>query len=183
MIGGSSSHNGLYYTRGNRLDFDNWVRTYGAIGWSYNEVLPYFKRFENNTDIKLVKNNPGYHGTNGPVQISTPNISVSEPFMISVGNALKGLGFFNQDINGANQTGFMLPFQAYAGQNALRSESGNAYVDPNPHPNNLHIVARAFVTKIIFNGLTAVGVEFERNETSYRVFARKEVIISCGECS
>ena len=181
MIGGSSSHNSLFYMRGNRLDFDNWVRTYGAIGWSYNEVLPYFKRFENNTDMELVKNNPGFHGTNGPVQITTPIARSAEPFFFEVEKALRGIGFNNIDLNGATQTGFMFPLQGYTRRNALRSESGNEYVDPNPRPDNLHIVARAFVTKIIFNGLTAVGVEFERNDTSYRVYARKEVIISCGE--
>ena len=176
-IGGSSTHNGMLYLRGNRKDFDRWEQTFGAQGWGWRGVLPYFIKFENNTDPKIVAMSPGYHGTNGPVQISTPKNASSTLFrLMSVFNSL---GFPNVDMNGAQQLGTML-LQAFSSPYGLRSSSANAYVDPNPYPNNLHIVANALVYKIVFNGLTAVGVEFNRNDIPHRVMARKEVILCAG---
>ena len=92
---------------------------------------------------------------------------------------LNSLGFKDTDINGPNQAGTMID-QAFIGLNGLRSSSGTAYVDPNPYPNNLHIVTKAILTKILFNGLTAVGVEFANNDRPFRVYSRQEVIISAG---
>ena len=71
-IGGSGSHNNMVFNRGNRRDYDSWAQNYGAKGWNYSEVLPFFKKFENNTDWRIVETNPGYHGTGGPIQITTP---------------------------------------------------------------------------------------------------------------
>ena len=175
-IGGSSTHHALLYIRGNRRDFDRWEQTYGAQGWGWRGVLPYFIKFENNTDPRIVAMSPGYHGTNGPVQISSPKNPNQS--LIKLRKVFNTLGFPTIDLNGPNQNGTML-LQSFSG-NGLRSSSGTAYVDPNPYPNNLHIVANALVYKIVFNGLTAVGVEFNRNDIPHRVMARKEVIISAG---
>ena len=120
---------------------------------------------------------PGYHGTNGPVQISSPKNP--SPTLFRLMSVLNSLGFPNVDINGPQQYGTML-LQAFQSPYGLRSSSANAYVDPNPYPNNLHIVANALVYKIVFNGLTAVGVEFNRNDIPHRVMARKEVILCAG---
>ena len=68
-IGGSSSHNAMMYNRGNRRGYDEWEHKYGAKGWSFEGVLPFFKKFENNTDPRVVAMSPGYHSTKGPVQI------------------------------------------------------------------------------------------------------------------
>ena len=176
VIGGSSTHNAVLYIRGNQRDFDDWEKGYGAKGWGWRGVLPYFKKFENNTDPRIVAMSPGYHGTNGPVRISTPsNISQT---IVTLRDTFNSLGFPNINLNGPNQTGTMVS-QSFSYE-GLRSSSANAYVDPNPYPNNLHIVANALVYKIVFNGLTAVGVEFNRNDIPHRVLARKEVILCAG---
>ena len=177
VLGGTSTHNALIYVRGNRRDFDRWEQKYGAQGWGWRGVLPYFIMFENNTDPRIVEMSPGYHGTNGPVQISSPKNP--SPTLFRLMSVFNSLGFPNVDMNGAQQLGTML-LQAFSSPYGLRSSSANAYVDPNPYPNNLHIVANALVYKIVFNGLTAVGVEFNRNDIPHRVMARKEVILCAG---
>ena len=176
VIGGSSTHNAMLYIRGNRRDFDKWENEYGAKGWGWRGVLPYFIKFENNTDPRIVSMNPGYHGTKGPVLISTP--SYISQTILTLRDTFNSLGFPTIDLNGPNQTGTMVT-QSFSYE-GLRSSSGNAYVDPNPYPNNLHIVANALVYKIVFNGLTAVGVEFNRNDIPHRVMARKEIILCAG---
>ncbi|CAG2178633.1 unnamed protein product, partial [Oppiella nova] len=62
-LGGSTTHNNMVFNRGNRGDYDDWANIYGAVGWSYKDLLPVFKEWENNTDPYIVANNPGYHGT------------------------------------------------------------------------------------------------------------------------
>ena len=177
-IGGSSSHNQMEYNRGNQLIYDRWANEFGAIGWSYRDVLPYFKRFENNTDSMIVAQSPGYHGTSGPVQIT----SNSDPPKIfsPLFRAFSELGFQYTDINGPNQLGYM-NMQLFINTHGFRSSNGNAYVDPNPNPNNLHIVAKALVTRILFKDLKAIGVDFDRMGQKYKVYANKEVIVSAGK--
>ena len=177
VIGGSSTHNTMIFNRGNRRDYDEWAYKYGAEGWSYREVLPFFKKYENNTDGKIVAKNPAYHGTYGPVQIST----VEKPPQVlnDLQKTYNQFGFANIDVNGPEQVGTMI-MQQFIDTKGFRSSSGNAYIDPNPHPNNLHIVTKAMVVKILFNGLTAVGVEFAKNNKRFQVYARKEVILTAG---
>jgi choline dehydrogenase len=128
-LGGSSAINGMIYNRGNRNDFDNWVTRYGAKGWSYEEVLPYFMRAENNTDPLLVAQNPGFHGTAGPVGVSTDPLPA--PLLLVHQQALNSIGIRSMDINGANQLGTTIA-QATA-RDGRRSSTANAYIDPNPH--------------------------------------------------
>ena len=89
------------------------------------------------------------------------------------------MGFNIVDFNGPSQvgTGFL---QAFIDSRSVRMSSSNAYIDPNPFPNNLHITTRSLVIRILFSDNTAVGVEFIRNDKTYTVRARKEVIISAG---
>lgn len=72
VVGGSHNMNFLVYSRGNRKDFDSWAHQFGATGWSYNDVLPYFLRSENNTDVNILNANPMFHSTTGPVVVRTP---------------------------------------------------------------------------------------------------------------
>ena len=176
-IGGSSSHNYLAFNRGNRRDYDTWSERYGAKGWSFSEVLPFFNKFENNTDPNVFEANPGYHGKGGPIQIKSQ--TRTQKALKLMEKTYLELGFESTDFNGPKQTGISF-IQMFVDQNGFRSESGNAYVDPNPHPNNLHILAKALVVKILFKGLTAIGVEFVKNDIKYRVYARKEIILSAG---
>ncbi|XP_054154963.1 oxygen-dependent choline dehydrogenase 1-like [Oppia nitens] len=175
VIGGSSTVNRLIYNRGNRRCFDDWANIYGAQGWNYTEVLPFFKRWENQTDPML--SNSSYHSTTGPIQVS----SWSEPpdIMAEHQRAANEFGFKSIDINGAEQLGTTIA-QAFIGTDGIRSSASNAYIDPNPYPNNLHILANAYVTRIIFSGKRAVGVEYERNGANYTVNASREVILSAG---
>ncbi|CAG2106326.1 unnamed protein product [Medioppia subpectinata] len=83
------------------------------------------------------------------------------------------------DINGPIQTGYTQS-QLFINSSGLRSGTGTMFIDPNPYPDNLHIVCKALVTKILFNGLTAIGVEFIVNDISYTVYANREVIVSAG---
>ena len=88
-------------------------------------------------------------------------------------------GLPNTDINGPQQVGTQLA-QAFIDTNGIRSSAGNAYIDPNPFPHNLHILTGALVTKVLFDGKTAVGVLFERKGVQLMVMAAKEVILCAG---
>ena len=92
-------------------------------------------------------------------------------------------GIPTRDINGESQVGTWI-YQLTVDTNGTRSGTGNAFIDPNPHPNNLHIVSKAMVTKVLFtqmNGnLTAIGVQFQKNGVNYTVNANREVIVSAG---
>ena len=177
MIGGSGSHNSLIFNRGNRRIYDEWANKYGAEDWNFSKVLPFFKRFENNTDPAIVALSPGYHGINGPIQISS--IKNTPKLLRLLQKTFNELGFQNSDFNGKEEKGTMI-MQQFIDVNGIRSSSANAFIDPNRHPNNLHVVSGAQVTRILFNGLTAVGVEFAKNDSSFRVYARKEVILTAG---
>ncbi|CAG2112851.1 unnamed protein product [Medioppia subpectinata] len=148
-LGGCSAHNGVQYNRGNRRGYDDWAQTYGARGWSYADVLPVFKEWENNTDPYIVDSNPGYHGTGGPIQISSQPYN---PFIYALKSALIDSGFVYTDMNGPIQEGVMVN-QQYISAERFRVGTGGVFVDPNPYPDNLHIVCKALVTKILFNGL------------------------------
>ncbi|CAG2107908.1 unnamed protein product, partial [Medioppia subpectinata] len=168
-IGGSSSINTMIYNRGNRHDFDKWANESGAHGWSYDEVLPYFLKWENQTDPQLAKN--GYHSTTGPMQVT----SWAKPARIILAHqqALKELGIKTVDINGADQNGTTIA-QAFITANGVRSSASHGYIDPNRNPNNLHILPNSFVTKVIFKNKTAVGVEFDRHGKGQTMLAMRE---------
>ncbi|CAG2179302.1 unnamed protein product, partial [Oppiella nova] len=182
VIGGSSSINAMIYNRGNRRSYDDWAYTYGAKGWSFDEVLPYFMKSENNSDMRVVSKNPGYHGTKGPVGISS-DLNPQPIFQLYL-KAMNELGFETIDVNGPKQVGTTIIQNFIDSNTGLRSSTGNAYIDPNPHPNNLHILTNAFVTKILFYdnpyNLRATGVQFDKNSKTYQVMAKKEIIISGG---
>ncbi|CAG2114764.1 unnamed protein product, partial [Medioppia subpectinata] len=167
----------MIFNRGNSRGYDEWANTYGAVGWSYRDVLPVFREWENNTNATIVNNNPGYHGTHGPIEITSPQNA--DKIISIIGESAVELGFNYTDINGPNQIGFM-DTESFVTTQGFRSGTGNVFIDPNPHPNNLHIVCKALVSKILFNGLTAIGVEFIVNDISYTVYANREVIVSAG---
>ena len=176
-LGGSTTHNDMVFNRGHPKDYDLWEHKYGAKGWNFVEVLPYFKRFENNTDPKILAISSRYHGRDGPLQLITPTHPGQT--LLRLKKVYNLLGFKDTDINGAEQMGTMVG-QSFISSKGLRSSTSNGYIDPNPYPKNLNIVTKAMVTKILFDGLTAVGVEFAKNEKTFSVFAQKEVIISAG---
>ena len=166
------------FNRGNRRDYDTWAKEYGAVGWSYADVMPFFLRFEGNRDPHIVAQNPQFHSTTGPIGITS--WANPDPLMLIHQKVLnEEAGLPNTDINGPQQVGTMLA-QAFIDTNGIRSSAGNAYIDPNPFPHNLHILTGALVTKVLFDGKTAVGVLFERKGVQLMVMAAKEVILCAG---
>ena len=107
VLGGTSTINALIFNRGNPSDFDLWEKKFGAKGWVWKDVLKYFKKYENNTDYKLVADNPGAHHTGGPVQIMSWD--KPEPIIVYHQRALNQLGFKNVDINSGEQVALPLP--------------------------------------------------------------------------
>ena len=181
VLGGSSTINGMVYLRGNRRDFDNWKQTYGAIGWSFNEVLPYFRRSENNSDYRIVSQNPRFHGTGGPLGVSSdPNLNT---FLRDVQKSYNKFGIPTTDLNGPKQAGSAIV--QITAKDGFRSSTANAYIEPNPNPNNLFISLNSSVTRIVFtrNGrnLVASAVDFHKSFNKYSVRARREIILCAGE--
>jgi len=144
--------------------------------------MPYFLKYENNSDPYIVALNPGYHGTSGPVGVASPQKPFHKIYDI-VFRAANELGIpYNPDPNGPRQFGVSAMQQSI--KDGLRASTANAYISPNPYPNNLHILANSLVSKVLFNKIngkvTAIGVEFIRNDKKYKVYVKKEVIISAG---
>ncbi|RWS00049.1 glucose dehydrogenase (acceptor)-like protein 3 [Dinothrombium tinctorium] len=174
VLGGSSVLNYMVYVRGNRRDYDNWVRL-GNIGWSYEEVLPYFIKSEDNRDPSIAFN--GFHGIGGYLTVSTP----PDPSQIALAfpEAGKFLGYPNIDLNGPIQTGWAIPQGTI--RRGARCSTSKAFLLPIKDRPNLHVLTFSYVTKILFNeDKRAIGVQFDRFSLTHVVYARREVIVSGG---
>ncbi len=170
-LGGSSSINAMAYHRGHPEDFDRWAAL-GNPGWSYQEVLPFFKRAEHNEHFK-----DSLHGQNGPLNVrfhSSPN-----PFAETFIEAGVQAGYpACPDQNGANMEGFgRVQVMQKDGQ---RCSAAKAYLTPNRHRRNLHIETHAHATRILFDGKRAVGIEFMQNGVKRTLHVRHELILSSG---
>jgi len=170
-LGGSSSINAMLYVRGNRCDYDHWA-SLGNDGWAYEDVLPLFRRSENNEQI----DNP-YHGQGGPLNVTYPRFesSVSDCFLKAA--ASQGLKQ-NQDYNGAEQEGAFL-YQA-THRNGERCSAAKAYLTPNLSRPNLRVLTRATSAKVLFDGRRACGVAYYQGSELKEVRARREIIVSGG---
>ncbi|CAN7986929.1 unnamed protein product [Ixodes pacificus] len=176
VLGGGSVLNYMIYNRGNRRDYDNWAAG-GATGWSFDEVLPYFKKSEDNTNDTFVAN--GYHGTGGELTVSSTKYQtyVLHAFL----NAGKELGYDVLDQNGPKQTGFGATQFTVRGKE--RWSTAKAYVLPvagREGRRNLHVSIFSKVTKILIENKRATGVTFLKGKRKYIVHANKEVIVSAG---
>jgi len=175
VFGGCSSTNGMVYIRGQKEDYDHWAEL-GNDLWSYEQVLPFFKKSEN-----CVVNNldSAYHGKEGFLNVDECrlNLPVSDAYI----EAAKEAGHpENRDFNGKHQQGvgrFHL-----TQKNGERHSTSKAFIDPVKHRENLEIRHNALASKIIFSeDKTAKGIEyFDKQNKSVTVYAEKEVIISCG---
>jgi choline dehydrogenase-like flavoprotein len=171
VIGGSSSINAMIYLRGNRADYDEWAEL-GCEGWSYDEVLPYFKRSEDNE-----RGENEYHGVGGPLAVSDsrsmhPLIEAQLEAAVRVGYELK------PDLNGERQDG-VGRFQLNQ-RNGLRCSAADAFLHPASDRPNLEVTTCAFVERIVFEGDRAVGVELVSNGVRETVRAEREVILAAG---
>src|SRR4051794_6111146 len=151
VIGGGSSINAQIYTRGAPADYDAWDSEAGARGWSYKDVLPYFKRAENNERYANE-----YHGYGGPLGVSNPisPLPICEAFF----QAGQELGIpFNADFNGAHQEG--LGYYQLTQLDARRSSASIGFLNPVRKRPNLTVMLRAHALRVVVEGGRAVGVE------------------------
>jgi len=171
VLGGSSSINGLVYIRGQREDFDGW-RQRGAIGWSYDDVLPYFIRAEDQT-----RGADAFHGVGGPQSVSDQ--SEPHPLCDAFITAATEAGHpRNPDFNGRTQEG--AGYYQTTSRRGLRASTAVAYLRPARRRANLAVTTHAHVTRITFDGARASGVEWIRDGRPESATVRREVILSAG---
>ena len=171
VLGGSSAINGMVFIRGHALDFERWVEE-GATGWSWREVLPYFKRLET-----WEGGASDYRGGAGPVNVRKGRYDcpLHEIFL----QAGEQAGFsLSDDINGAQQEGFgALQMNVRGG---VRSSTAEAYIRPNAGRANLTVLDRALAERLGVEGNRVSSVRFSRHGSSIEARATREVILACG---
>jgi choline dehydrogenase len=171
MLGGCSSINAMIYIRGNRADYDAWAQA-GCDGWSYDEVLPYFKRSEDNE-----RGEDTYHGAGGPMAVSESRSM--HPLVDTMLEAARQAGHeHNPDFNGARQEG-VGRFQLTQ-RNGLRCSTADAFLRPANDRPNLEVITRAMALRILFDGERAVGVEISRDGQVRQIGAEREVVLAAG---
>jgi choline dehydrogenase len=171
VLGGSSSINGLVYIRGQRQDFDGW-RQRGNVGWGYDDVLPYFRKAEDQA-----RGANAFHGAGGPLPVSDQ--CEPHPLCEAFIDAAEQAGVpRNDDFNGAEQEG--AGYYQTTSRGGLRVSSAVAYLNPAKRRPNLTVVTRALVTRVVITAERAVGVEWRRGEEAFTAKAAGEVILASG---
>ena len=170
VLGGSSSINGMVYVRGHAHDFDHWADQ-GAAGWSYADVLPYFKRMEHSHGGEV-----GWRGTDGPLHVQRG--TRANPLYAAFIEAGRQAGFeLTDDYNGSKQEGFGPMEQTI--HNGRRWSTANAYLRPALKRKNVRLV-NGFARKVVIENQRAVGVEIETRGKVEVVKARREVIVAAS---
>jgi choline dehydrogenase-like flavoprotein len=171
-LGGSSAINAMVYIRGHRSDYDQWA-SLGNIGWSYADVLPYFKRSEDNADF-----DGEYHGKGGPLAVN--RLRTDNPVQQTFLQAAREAQFrIREDFNAEDHEG--LGIYQVTQKNGERWSAARAYVHPHMGTRaNLRVETQAQATRILFEGKRAVGVEYRQGEAVKQIRARREVIVSSG---
>ena len=173
VLGGGSSINAQIFTRGNPKDYDEWSELDGCKGWSFRDILPYFKRSEDNQRFSNA-----YHGTGGPLGVSAPinPLPINEAF-IRAGQEY-GLPY-NPDFNGATQLG--VGHYQITVRNARRSSTAVEYLKPARQRGNLTVITGRSVTRIIVEKGRAVGVELgAAGGATETIRCERDVIVSSG---
>jgi choline dehydrogenase-like flavoprotein len=173
VIGGGSTINAQIYTRGNARDYDAWAQEEGCDGWSYREVLAYFKRAEDNQ--RFVND---YHTAGGPLGVSMPIAPL--PICDAYFRAAQEMGIpYNDDVNGARQEG--VGFYQLTQRHARRSSAAVAYLNPVRERRNLTIRTGALTTRILVEKGRAIGVEIiERDGAPKMLRADREILVTSG---
>ena len=170
-LGGSSAINAMVYIRGHRSDYDGWAAL-GNRGWSYDDVLPYFRKSENNEVL-----HDGFHGRGGPLNVA--GLRTGNPFQEHFLEAGRQLQLpVNNDFNGADQYG--LGIYQVTQKNGERCSAARAYIEPNLSRPNLKVITGAQARRVLFQDRRANGVEFNRATRTETLRARREVIVSGG---
>lgn len=174
VLGGGSSINAQVYTRGNAKDYDEWAEEEGCAGWSYRDVLPYFRRAEDNERFSDL-----YHGNGGPLGVSDPvnPLPISKVFLRAAQQA--GLPL-NADFNGTRQEGCGL--YQLTQRKARRCSAAVAYLRPVMERTNLTVRTNALVTRIIIENGRAVGIEYveEPRGGAKTALCEREVVVTAG---
>lgn len=171
VIGGGSSVNGMVYIRGNPQDYDGWEEM-GAQGWGYRQVIPYFRRAETRAE-----GGDDYLGGDGPLHTSYG--PMKNPLYSIFVKAAEQAGYAAiDDVNGYRQEGFgRMDRTIHKGK---RWSAASAYLKPALKRTNLELVTGAHVTRILFEGRRAVGVEYRRGNEIVTIHARRAVVLAGG---
>ena len=170
-LGGSSAINAMVYIRGNAQDYDHWAAL-GNEGWSYQDVLPYFIKSENNQRI-----HNAYHGNEGPLSVT--DLQSENPLQARYLAAAKEQGYkILDDFNGAEQEG--LGVYQVTHINGERCSSARAYLFPHRERKNLTVETHAQTQRILIENGVAVGVEYKQAGQVKQIYARREVLLSAG---
>lgn len=172
VVGGSSSINGMIYIRGHAFDYDAWARRQGLQDWSYFHCLPYFKKAETR-----LKGGDKYRGDSGPLYVTTA--PCTNPLYDTFIEAGRQAGYpVTQDMNGYQQEGLgRMDMTVYKGR---RWSAAQAFLRPAQKRGRVELKAKTLVTRILFEGRRAVGVEFSRGGRIETARAKREVIVSGG---
>src|SRR6195952_427276 len=171
-LGGSSAINAMVYIRGHRSDYDQWA-SLGNPGWSFAEVLPYFKRSEDNADF-----DGEYHGKGGPLHVNKLRTDNPVP-QIFLQAAREAQFRIREDFNADEHEG--LGIYQLTQKNGERWSAARGYIHPFMATRaNLRVETQAHATRILFEGKRAVGVESRKGKETRQVRPRREVILSSG---
>lgn len=171
VLGGGSSINGMAYDRGMHSDYDRWAQA-GNAGWSFAEVLPYFKKLES-----FAPANDQWHGQDGPIQVTRAD--QEHPFAKAFVEAGVQVGYpHNPDLNGASREGFGAVDLTVG--NGKRSSASSAYLHPAMKRPNLTVLTGAHTRKVLFEDKRAAGVVYRVKGADHEAKARREVILSGG---
>lgn len=176
VLGGTSVINGMMYIRGNPNDFNDW-EAMGNPGWKYDDVLKYFKKSEDN--LQYDEMDQDHHSKGGLMPIS--KFPYSPPISKAILQGGEELGYRVQDLNGANNTGFMIA-QTFS-KNGIRYSSARSFLRPASNRQNLHIMINTTATRVLIDPTTKTvrGVEIiDKDGHMKRINAKKEVIVSGG---
>ncbi len=171
VLGGSSSLNAMIYIRGQREDYEHWAAE-GNPGWSFDEVLPYFKRAEDNA-----RGAGAFHGTGGPLHVM--DLTSPNPLGPQFIEAGRQAGFaVNTDFNAASQEG--VGMYQVTHKNGERHSAAKAYLTPNLSRPNLQVITEAHTCKILIEDQRAVGVEYLQQGQTRQLRATREVLLCAG---
>jgi choline dehydrogenase len=171
VLGGSSSINGLIFIRGQHADFDGWARL-GAAGWAYRDVLPHFKRYE-----RYEGGASEYHGAAG--EFGVANLKNDHPYCAAWVDAGAELGLpRNPDFNAASTYG--VGAYQLSTRNGWRTSAAGAFLHPVRQRPNLTVITGAHVSRVLFSGTTATGVEWLAGGARHEARAEREVILAAG---
>jgi choline dehydrogenase len=170
LLGGSSAMNAMIYIRGNRADYDAWRDSHGCAGWGYQDLLPYFRRAEDNS-----RGESPYHGAGGPLSVTDPRHR-SEQARQFIEAAIRRGALANEDFNGPQQDG--VGFYQVTQRDGRRCSAADGYLAAKPE--NLTVVTNATASGLLIEGGRAAGVTYSRGGREEIARAEAEVILAAG---